>query len=134
MKLMSNVRSRKSKKPDKTVPKKKRMQYSVEDFEKAVSAVTDDKKSIGSAAKECNVPSKTLSDRINRRHAKNVGRPTYLTEAQETLIGYIKYMARHSFPLNIKQIRAYAWAIFIKSGRPEQFCKIEPSEKWWRGG
>ena len=86
MKLMSNVRSRKSKKPDKTVLKKKRMQYSVEDFEKAVSAVTDDQKSIGSAAKECNVPSKTLSDRINGRHAKNVGRPTYLTEAQETFI------------------------------------------------
>ena len=37
-------RSLKSKKPDKTVPKKKRMQYSVEDFEKAVAAVTDNKK------------------------------------------------------------------------------------------
>ena len=34
----------KSKKPDKTVPKMKHMQYSVEDFEKAVAAVTDDKK------------------------------------------------------------------------------------------
>ena len=31
-------------KPDKTVPNKKHMQYSVEDFEKAVAAVTDDKK------------------------------------------------------------------------------------------
>ena len=60
----------KSKKPDKTVPKKKHMQYSVEDFEKAVAAVTDDKKSIGSAAKEFNIPPKTLSDRINGRHPK----------------------------------------------------------------
>ena len=34
-------RSLKSKKPDKTVRKKKRMHYSVEDFEKAVAAVTD---------------------------------------------------------------------------------------------
>ena len=34
----------KSKKPDKTVSKKKHMQYSVEDFEKAVAAVTDNKK------------------------------------------------------------------------------------------
>ena len=31
-------------KPDKTVPNKEHMQYSVEDFEKAVAAVTDDKK------------------------------------------------------------------------------------------
>ena len=66
----------KSKKPDKTVPKKKPMQYSVEDFEKAVAAVTDDKKSTGSAANKFIVRNKTLSDRINRRHSKNVRRPT----------------------------------------------------------
>ena len=41
----------KSKKCDKTVPKKKHMQYSVDDFEKAVAVITDDKKSIGNAAK-----------------------------------------------------------------------------------
>ena len=68
--------SLKSKKPDRTVPKKKHMQYSVDDFEKAVAAVTDNKKSIGSAAKEFIIPCKTLSDRINGRYPKNVGRPT----------------------------------------------------------
>ena len=52
------------------------MQYSVDDFEKAVAAVTDNKKSIGSAAKEFIIPCKTLSDRINGRYPKNVGRPT----------------------------------------------------------
>ena len=127
-------RSLNSNKPDKTVPNKMHMQYSVEDFEKAVAAVTDDKKSIGSAAKEFNVPRKTLSGRINGRHPKNVGRPTYLTETEESsLIGYIKYMASHRFPLNIKQIRAYAWAILLRSGWPEKFCKTRPFEKWWRG-
>ena len=108
------------------------MQYSVENFQKAVSAATDNKKSIGSAAKELNVPWKSISDRINGRHPKNIGKPAYLTEAEEALIGYIKYMASHSFPLNIKQICAYAWAILLKSGQPEQFCKIGPSEKWWK--
>ena len=38
-------------------------------------------------------------------------------------------MASHRFPLNIKQIRAYAWAILLRSGRPEKFCKTGPSEK-----
>ena len=71
-------RSLKSKKPDKTVPKKKCMQYNVEDFEKAVPAVTDNEKSTGSAAKEFNIPCKTLSDGINVRHPKNV------TEAEES--------------------------------------------------
>ena len=127
-------RSLKSKKPDKTVPQKKRMQYSVEDFEKAVAAVTDNKKNIHSAAKKFNVPHKTLSDRINVRCPKNVGRPTYLTKTEESsLIEYIKYMASHRFPLNIKQICAYTWAILLISGQPEKFCKAGPSEKWWRG-
>ena len=136
-------RSLQSKKPDKTVPKKKHMQYSVEDFEKAVAAVTDNKKifivlqknlkNIHSAAKEFNVPRKTLSDRINERCPKNVGRPTYFTKTEESsLIEYIKYMASHRFPLNIKQICAYTWAILLISGQPEKFCKAGPSEKWWR--
>ena len=42
-------------------------------------------------------------------------------------------MASHRFPLDIKQIRAYAWAILFRSGQPEKFCKPGPSEKWWRG-
>ena len=122
-----------SKKPDKTVPEKKYRQYSVEDFEKAVAAVTDNKKSIGSAAKEFNIPCNTLSDKINGRHPKNIGGPTYLTETEElSLIAYIKYMASHSFLMNIKQMHAYTWAILLISGWSEQFCKTGPSEKWWR--
>ena len=127
-------RSLKSKKiSDKTVPKKKHMQYSVKDFEKAVAAVTIDKKSIGSAAKEFNIPCKTLSDTINGRHPKNIRRPIYFNETEESsLIGYIKYMKSHRFPLNIKQMHAYAWAILLVHCRPEQFCKTGPSEKWWK--
>ena len=81
-------------------------------LKKAVVAVADDKKSIGSATREFNIPRKTLSDRINWKHPKNVGRSTYSNKAEESsLMLYIKYMASHSFPLNIKQIRACAWAI-----------------------
>ena len=39
---------------------------------------------------------KTLSESINGRHPKNVGRPVDLTEAEESsLIGCIRYMAWH---------------------------------------
>ena len=51
---------------------------------------------------------------------------------ESSLVGYIKYMASCSFPLNIKQIHTYAWAILLRSGRPEKFCKTGPSEKGWR--
>ena len=43
----------------------------------------DHQKSIVTAAKEIEVPRKTLSDGINGRHFQNVGRSTYLTEAEE---------------------------------------------------
>ena len=42
-------------------------------------------------------------------------------------------MASHRFSSDIKQIRAYAWAISLRSGQPEKFCKSGLSEKWWRG-
>ena len=123
-------RSLKSKKPDKTVPKKKHMQYSAEDFKKAVAVVTDDKKSIGSAAKEFNVPRKTLSDRINRRHPKNVGRPTYLTETEESsLTGYIKYMARHRFPLNINRCVRKLGQFHLEVGGLKNSAKLDPLKK-----
>ena len=38
-------------------------------------------------------------------------------------------MASHSFPLNMKQIHAYIWAILLRSGRSGQFCETGPSEK-----
>ena len=42
-------------------------------------------------------------------------------------------MASHSFPLNMKHIHAYIWAILLRSGRSEQFCKTGPSEKMLEG-
>ena len=93
----------------------------IKNFEKSVAAVIENKKGIGSAAQKFNVFFKTLSDRINRRHLKNVGKPTYITEAKELLIGYIKYMTSGSFLLNIKRI--CVWVILLRSEQPEQFCR-----------
>ena len=41
-------------------------------------------------------------------------------------------MASHAFPLNIKQIKGFAWALLIRSGREKQFKERGPTEKWWR--
>ena len=41
-------------------------------------------------------------------------------------------MASHAFPLNIKQIKGFAWAILIRSGCEKQFKEGGPREKWWR--
>ena len=42
-------------------------------------------------------------------------------------------MASHPFPLNIRQIKGFAWAILIRSGHEKQFKEGGPAEKWWRG-
>ena len=82
--------------------------------------------SVYKAAKEFNVPRKTLGDRVNGLHGKDIGGKTYLTNEEEILlVNYIKYMFSHGFPLNIKQVRGY--------GRSDQFKESGPSEKRWRG-
>ena len=41
-------------------------------------------------------------------------------------------MAPHAFPLNIKQIKDFTWAIGGR-GCEKQFKEGGPTEKWWRG-
>ena len=43
------------------------------------------------------------------------------------------YMEFHAFPFNIKQIKGFAWTIFLRSGCEKQFKEEGPTEKWWRG-
>ena len=62
-------------------------------------------------------PEKHWVIRVNGLHGKDIGRKTCLTNEEEiSLINYIKYMSSHSFPLNIKQIRRYAWGIVLQNG------------------
>ena len=42
-------------------------------------------------------------------------------------------MASHTFPLNIRQIKGFAWLILIRSGHEKQFKEGRPAEKWCRG-
>ena len=42
-------------------------------------------------------------------------------------------MVKQRFPLNIKQIKGFAWPIALKSERKKQFSKTGSSEEWWRG-
>lgn len=124
-------RSHKFKEPE--VLKKKRIHYTVQDFESAVTAVIDSKKSISNAAREFNIPRETLRDRITGKHPKKVGRPPYLTDEEElSLISYLKYMGSHGFPINVKQTCAYASAILLQRDQPERFSVTGLLEEWWR--
>ena len=87
-------------------------------MEAAITAVCVDRVSISEAARLHDVPRKTLSDRVNQKHGKSVGRPTLLLpEEENSLLEYIFYMQDHAFPLSVRQIRNYAWAIALRSQR-----------------
>ena len=109
--------------------------YSNEGVESALKDITETHISISQAAKDNNIPRKTLTDRKNKRwNSDKVGHPTKLTpEEESSLKKYIFYMASHAFPLSIKQIKGFAWPILIRSGHEKQFKEGGPTEKWWRG-
>ena len=120
--------------PKDPVRPKRHKQYSKEDMSNALKAVEEDDMKIMVAAKVYGVPRKTLSDRVNGTHSSKGGPSTILTAEEEGyLVIYIQYMAKRCFPLSITQIRGFAWAIVMKSGRTKQFKGSGPSEKWWRG-
>ena len=78
------------------------MPWSKEQMESAICAIVDDGISISAAAREFNVPRKTLSDKINNNHPLKPGRQTCLsTEMEDIIVKYIQYMYEHAFPLTI---------------------------------
>ena len=109
------------------------MKWTPEQMEAAIDAVIDNGLSISAAAKEHEVPRKTLSDKINNKHPKPPGRQTVLTkEEEEMLVNYIKYMSSHAFPLTIAMIKSFAWAVAKKSGKGNCFnLESGPGKTWW---
>ena len=103
--------------------------FADEDIESALNDITEKHISISQAAKDYNIPRKTLADRKNKRwNSDKVGHHTKLTPKEESsLKNYIFYIASHAFPLNIKQIKGFAWAILIRSGHEKQFKEGGPT-------
>ena len=90
--------------------------------------------SVSAAAREFNVPRKTLSDKINIKHLLPPGRRTALNAEEEAaLVNYINFMAARAFPLTIPLIKSFAWAIAKRSGEEERFNIDDgPGKTWWQ--
>ena len=114
----------------------KRCQLSSESMNLAMEAVNDGTMNVTKASRIFQVPRQTLKDRVCGKFTKaGGGHATELTvEEENVLINYIKFMAKSSHPISVIQIKAFAWAIVKKSGRPSRFNEDNgPSWKWWRG-
>ncbi|XP_066279931.1 uncharacterized protein [Branchiostoma lanceolatum] len=120
--------------------KKKQRSYSYTDMEAALSAakIGQDKVTVYGLSKTYGIPISTLNDRLNGRSGEVMGRPSVLTEEEETaLCEYAKYLADRGFPLTVRVIKALAHQIEIKQakarGSSSKFKETGPGKKWWRG-
>ena len=92
--------------------------------------------SISGAARQFQVPQKTLDDRMKGRvqHGAKSCPSTALTAEEEgALASYLLYMAEHGFPLTIKMARVFAWAVSLRAGTQARFNnETGPRKHWWR--
>ncbi|KAK4306646.1 hypothetical protein Pmani_021539 [Petrolisthes manimaculis] len=113
----------------------KHSQWTREDMQRAIKACKTGMMTPSQAAKEYNVPRKTLTDRLQRKVSEdctNAGRKRALTPGQEKdLCRFIEYMAMRGFPLTVNQILMLAWCIDKVQGR-KVFGASGPCEGWWR--
>ena len=100
-------------------------------MEAAMEAVKARRMTVTAAATTFSVPRKTLDDRVKDLviHGKKPGVSTVLTAKEEaSLVSYLLYMAKRSFPLT----KAFAWAIAKRSGTDGRFHpEFGPGEHWW---
>ena len=101
-----------------------------------MKAVQEEGMTVSGAAKQFQVPRKTLDDRIKGRveHGSRPGPPTALSAEEEgALAAYLLYMAEHGFPLSSNMAMGFAWAISVRSGTQERFnSETGPGKHWWR--
>ncbi len=113
----------------------KRKQWNEEDMGKALEAVKKSEATVSKAAKQFNVPRKTLDDRVKGRvcHGSKSGPATVFTSAEEDILcNYLIYVAERGFPLTRRMVMAYAWSLAKKLGRADRFNKdVGPGEHWW---
>ena len=114
---------------------KRRKKWKDEDMEKALEVVQKSQATVSGAAKQFDVPRKTLDDRVKGRvfHGTKSGLGTVLTSAEEDILcNYLIYMAERGFPLTRKIVMAYAWALAKKSGKADRFNQeVGPGDHWW---
>ena len=116
-------------------PKKKRVnfsrkgnyrsKYTEEDMRKALKAVKNKRMSLGEASKEYGVPKVTIHDRLRGNMQEKLGRPTVLSEEEESIIvERLKLMGTWGFPLTSRDLCAIIKAYLDELGRTTRNKKL----------
>lgn len=114
--------------------RRKRKEYQDAAIQAAISSVAKGEHNVTQAAEYFMVPRQTLADKIHKKHTGKYGRKTALSmDDKKALEGYIMYMASIGHPLNVSNVKIFAWSVGKRSSNPACFGENGPSHRWWRG-
>ena len=87
------------------------------------------------AAKEFQVPRKTLSDKLRRLHPKPIGRPTVFVETEERLFAdMVETLGDWGFPVTVDDIKDIIAGFLLRSNRTvPRFIDNRPGTDWVMG-
>ncbi|XP_072384688.1 uncharacterized protein [Diabrotica undecimpunctata] len=112
--------------------RRKRIQYSAEDINKAVVAVQSGMP-FKTASKLYKVPRSTLQDKVKGRTSleKKSGPGTNLTEEENLLVAWLFRIAACGFPATKTQLLDSVQLLLKELNRPNNFVDGRPGRKWY---
>lgn len=113
---------------------KKRCLYSVNDVEKALSAINTGM-SINAVSKKFNIPRLTLDAKKKKIYAeKKPGPPTVLSnEEEKTLVDWIFHLSRRGFSVTKNQLLDSVQMLIRSLQRENVFVNDRPGRHWYQG-
>jgi hypothetical protein len=108
--------------------------YRPQDLEQAITAVKDKIMTIREAAKHYEVPRTTIQDRLTEKSGDKLGRPTELTEVEESVIvERLLVMGRWGFPLNRHDLAHLIKSYLDRLGKSTRFVDNMPGPDFTKG-
>lgn len=118
----------------RVVGSRKYKDYRAGQLDAALKDVRSGRMTLRKASKKYNIPLGTLSNKINGKFGKSVGRPLALSDNEErTLSQHLKTVAAWGFPIDIVTLRMLVRDFLDRQGkRVPQFKNNIPSSDWAR--
>lgn len=114
----------------------KRIQYRIEDKEKAIEDIKMNKLSLRKASMLYKIPRTTLADTIKQKYNKSglMGAPTVLSSSEELiLVKWVIEMGELGFPVTTTQLLDTVSKLVVNLKRENPFKNNIPGKKWLAG-
>ena len=110
------------------------MKYSAEDLTAPIEEVRSGTLLLYSAAKKYNIPRTTLFGQVKGTHGRKVGRPSRLTEEEEsTIVETCLIFSEWGYGLGKKEILSIIHDYLVTNKKNHLFPEGIPNDDWWNG-